>query len=121
VAARKYGEKLAEEQEVAAGLSDMVMETYAMESALLRTRKILAGKGAEGTRVHLAATQVLISDALDRVEKDARTTLAASASGDTLRTYLALLRRVLKREPVDVVALRRQVARAALAANRYPF
>jgi alkylation response protein AidB-like acyl-CoA dehydrogenase len=121
VAVQKYMDKLADEQEVAAALSDMVMDTYAMESALLRTKKILAGKGADGAGIQVAATQVFLGDALDRVEKSARTVLAASASGDTLRTYLALLRRVLKREPVDAVALRRQVARAALAANRYPF
>ncbi|HKZ53515.1 MAG TPA: acyl-CoA dehydrogenase family protein [Candidatus Acidoferrales bacterium] len=121
VAVQKYMDKLADEQEVAAALSDMVMDTYAMESVLLRTKKILAGKGADGARIQVAATQVFLGDALDRVEKNARTVLAASASGDTLRTYLALLRRVLKREPLDAVALRRQVARAALAANRYPF
>ncbi len=121
VAVQRYIEKLAEEQEVAAALSDIVMDIYAMESALLRTKKALAAKGVDGSKVQQAAAQVFISDGLDRVEQNARTALAASASGDTLRTYLALLRRTLKRETVDTVALRRQVARAVLAANRYPF
>lgn len=120
VAVQKYMEKLADEQEIAAALSDTVMEIYAMESALLRTEKLLARKGADGAALAVAATQVFVADALDRVEKHARTVLAASATGDTLRTELALLRRLLKREPVDAVALRRRVARAALEANRYP-
>ena len=49
-----------------------------------------------------------------------RTALAACAAGDTLRSQLALLRRLLKREPVDAIALRRKDARAAIEAGRYP-
>jgi hypothetical protein len=95
------------------------MDAYAAESALLRTRKIAARKG--GAALQTAATQVFVADALDRVEQNARTVLAACAEGDTLRAQLALLRRLLKREPPNTVALRRQVAAAALEANRYPF
>jgi butyryl-CoA dehydrogenase len=119
VAGQKYMDKLADEQEVAGALADIVMDAYAAESALLRTRKIAARKG--GAALQTAATQVFVADALDRVEQNARTVLAACAEGDTLRAQLALLRRLLKREPPNTVALRRQVAAAALEANRYPF
>ncbi|MFQ5724295.1 MAG: acyl-CoA dehydrogenase family protein, partial [Terriglobia bacterium] len=121
VAVQKYMDKLADEQEVAAALSDIVIETYAMESTLLRTQKLLQTKGAERAALSVAATRVFLADGLDRVEKQARSVLAACESGDTLRTQLALLRRLLKREPVNGVALRRQVARAVLDARRYPF
>jgi len=121
VAGQRYMEKLADEQEVAAALAEMAMDAYAMESTLLRTKKILARKGPASAPLHVAATQVFVADALDRVEKNARTVLAACAAGDTLRTQLAMFRRLVKREPVNSVALRRQVATAALAANRYPF
>ncbi|MBI4465978.1 MAG: acyl-CoA dehydrogenase family protein [Acidobacteria bacterium] len=120
VAVQRYMDKLADEQEIAAALSDIVMDIYAMESVLLRTEKLRERKGADGAAVQVAATRVFVADGLDRVEKQARTVLAASASGDTLRTQLALLRRLLKREPVNDVALRRQVARACLDARRYP-
>ncbi|MDA2913184.1 acyl-CoA dehydrogenase family protein [Acidobacteriia bacterium AH_259_A11_L15] len=121
VAVQKYMDKLADEQEVAAALSDIVMEAFAMESTLLRTQKLLQTKGAERAALPVAATRVFLADALDRVEKQAKSVLAACESGDTLRTQLALLRRLLKREPVNGVALRRQVARAVLEAHRYPF
>jgi butyryl-CoA dehydrogenase len=121
VAGQRYMEKLADEQEIAAALAEMAMDTYAMESTLLRTKKILARKGATGAPVHTAATQVFVADGMDRVERNARLVLAASAAGDTLRTQLAMLRRVVKREPASTVGLRRQVAAAALAAKRYPF
>jgi butyryl-CoA dehydrogenase len=120
VAGQKYMDKLADEQEVAGALADMVMDTYAAECALLRTRKI-AGQNGRTAALATAATQVFVADALDRVEQNARTVLAACAEGDTLRAQLALLRRLLKREPPNTVALRRQVAQAALEAGRYPF
>ena len=120
VAGQKYMDKLADEQEVAGALSDIVMDTYAAQSVLLRTQKVVAQNGST-VALATAATQAFVADALDRVEQNARTVLAACASGDTLRAQLALLRRLLKREPPNTVALRRHVARAVLAANRYPF
>jgi hypothetical protein len=41
------------------------------------------------------------------------------AEGDTLRTLLAALRRLLKPHPVNTVALRRQLADAATAHGGY--
>jgi butyryl-CoA dehydrogenase len=62
-----------------------------------------------------------LHDGAARIEASARTALAASLEGDMLRTQLAVLRRFTKREPADTVALRRIVAIAVEAANRYPF
>ena len=49
----------------------------------------------------------------------ARSALAAMADGDTLRTLLAALRRVLKVTPVNTVALRRQLADTTVERGRY--
>jgi hypothetical protein len=67
------------------------------------------------------ATRVFTYDAMDRIEKEARTALAATSDGDTLTTQLAALRRLAKHAPVDTIALRRRVADAVLAQDRYPF
>ncbi len=119
VAAQKYMDKLRDEQEVVGVLADIVMDTYAAESALLRARKIVSQKGTADV-LPVVMTQVFVRDALDRVERNARTALAACAAGDTLRSQLALLRRLLKREPIDAIALRRKDTRAAIEAGRYP-
>ena len=58
---------------------------------------------------------------MDRIEKEARTALAAAVDGDTLRTQLAVLRRFTKHEAVNTVSLRRRVADAVLSQDRYPF
>ena len=67
------------------------------------------------------AARVFTYDAMDRIEKDARTALAATSDGDTLTTQLAALRRRAKHAAVDTIGLRRSVAMDVLAQVRYPF
>ncbi|MGA9884674.1 MAG: acyl-CoA dehydrogenase family protein [Candidatus Acidiferrales bacterium] len=119
-AVEKFRDQLANQQEVVASLANIVMNVYAMESALRRAQK------AASSRSNVAgamadATRAFIYDAMDSIEKDARTALAGTESGDTLATLLAALRRFAKHAPVDVIALRRSVAAAVLAQDRYPF
>jgi alkylation response protein AidB-like acyl-CoA dehydrogenase len=120
-AMQKFREKLADEQEIVAALSNIVMEIYAIESVLRRAQKAQAAKGEASTAAMTAAAQAFIYGASDRVEKEARTALVATLQGDMLRTQLAVLKRFSKREPVDVIALRRRVADAVLVQDRYPF
>jgi len=119
-ALQKFRERLAEQQEVVAALANVVMDVYAMESSLRRAEKAAARRG-EAASVMGDAARAFIYDAMDRVEKEARTALAASAEGDTLLTQLAVLRRFAKHSPVDTIAMRRRVADAVLAQHRYPF
>ena len=119
-AVQKFREQLAEHQEIVAALSNVVMDVYAMESTLRRAQKAFAARG-EAASVMCDAARAFIYDAMDRVEKEARTALAATADGDTLVTQLAVLRRFAKHAPIDTIALRRRVAGAVLAQDRYPF
>jgi alkylation response protein AidB-like acyl-CoA dehydrogenase len=119
-AVQKFREKLAEEQEIIAALANIVMDVYAMESTLRRAQKASAARGPAASVMGDAAG-AFIYDALDRVEKEARTALAATAGGDTLVTQLAVLRRFAKHPPLDTIVIRRRVADAVLAQDRYPF
>ncbi len=115
-AMQTYGEKLTEEQEVLTLSADIITDLFAAESVLLR-----AAAAAGGPHLHHAAAQVFIHDAAQRVETAARTALGAIAEGDTLRTLLAALRRVLKVQPVNTVRLRRAIADAVLERKAYVF
>lgn len=119
VAAQKYMTKLGEEQEIVGALSDVVMDAFAAESSLLRAQKLHAS-GNSKAEMAVIMTQVFVRDALDRIEINVRTALAACEEGDMLRTQLAMLRRLLKREPVNSVALRRRVSDAVIEQGRYP-
>jgi hypothetical protein len=92
-----------------------VTDVFAAESVLLRA------VGAQAADLHSAAARVYISDAAGRLELGARTALAAMTEGDMLRTLLAALRRLLKVQPVNTVALRRQLADAVTDRKGYPF
>jgi alkylation response protein AidB-like acyl-CoA dehydrogenase len=120
-AVQKFREKLAEEQELIAALSNIVMEIYGMESSLLRAQKAAAAKGEAATQVMSDAARVFIHDAMERVEHEAKRALAAVNEGDMLTTQMAVLKRFGKRAPVDTIALRRNVAAAVQAQDKYPF
>ena len=121
-AMQTYGEKMADEQEVLMAAADIVIDVYGSESALLRTLQLAdARSGQAGDTLHEAAARVFINDAAVRVEASAKTALAAMAEGDTLRTLLAALRRLLKVTPVNTVTLRRQLADATVERRTYPF
>ena len=119
-AVQRFREKLADEQEIVGELANVVMEVYAMESAVLRAAQALARNDSAAPAMADAA-RLVVYDGMDRIEKQARTALEATAQGDTLRTQLAVLKRFSRREAVDTIALRRNVAAAVLAAERYPF
>jgi alkylation response protein AidB-like acyl-CoA dehydrogenase len=109
---RKYPGTLDKQQEILMHIADMMIETYAMESALLRSRK-LAGQGTQTGAGDLAA--VLLRDALGRIEIAARNVLAAAPGPGSLQ----LLRRLASYEPVDAIELRRRIARRLLQAEKY--
>jgi alkylation response protein AidB-like acyl-CoA dehydrogenase len=114
-AMQTYGEKLTDQQEVLTLAADVMIDVFAAESVLLRASQ----PGA--STLAIAAAEVYITDAAARVEVAARSALAAMAEGDTLRTLLAALRRVLKTTPVNTVARRRQIADVIVERKAYPY
>ena len=120
-AVQKFREKLADEQELVAALANVVMEVYAMESCLLRAQKAAAAKGEAAIKTMIDAARVFISDAMERLEHEAKRALAAVHEGDMLTTQMAVLKRFGKRPALDTIALRRGIAAAVQAQDRYPF
>jgi len=120
-AVQKFREKLAEEQELIAALANMVMEIYGMESSLLRAQKSADARGEASASVLIDAARVFIADAAERVDHEAKRAIAAVHKGDMLLTQLAVLKRFGKRPVVDTIALRRRIAAAVEAQDRYPF
>ena len=119
VASQRFMAALEEQQEVMADLADMIAQVYALESALLRARK-LASAGKASAEVAAAMTGLLAEETMALAEQGARRVLAASAEGDLLRTQLAILKRLARYTPADTVALSRAVARQCNQLERYP-
>jgi alkylation response protein AidB-like acyl-CoA dehydrogenase len=120
-AVQKYMMKLEEEQEILASISDIVIEVFAMESALLRALKSMERFGNEKFHIQKAMVQVYVNDAFERIEGFAKRAFAAIAEGDTLRTQLSALKKLTRFTPVNTISLRREIADAVIKIGRYPF
>jgi hypothetical protein len=120
-AVQKFREKLADEQELIGALANIVMEIYAMESSLLRAQKAANTKGEAASSVMIDAARVFIADAAERVDHEAKRAIAAVHEGDMLMTQMAVLKRFGKRPAMDTIGLRRRIAAAVQAQDRYPF
>jgi len=119
VASQRFMTALQEQQEVMADLADMISQVYALESALLRARK-LAAAGTSSSEAAAAMTGLLADETIALAERASRRVLAACSEGDLLRTQLAILRRLARFTPADSVALSRTVARLCIQAERFP-
>ena len=119
VASQRFMTALQDQQEVMADLAEIIMQVYALESALLRTRKLAAACHSSAEAAE-AMTGLLADVAMGLTERAARRVLAACAEGDLLRTQLAILRRLARFTPADAIGLSRTVARHCIQLERYP-
>jgi alkylation response protein AidB-like acyl-CoA dehydrogenase len=120
LAMQTYGQKLSDEQEVLTHIADIVIDTYSAESAVLRAEGAF-NSHASNASLQADAARVFVNDAAMRIEAAAKQALAAMTEGDTLRTMLAGLRRLLKVTPINTVAPRRRLADETVARGAYPF
>ncbi|WP_163874637.1 acyl-CoA dehydrogenase family protein [Paenibacillus favisporus] len=118
-AVQKYQLKLEDEQEILSHLSDMMISVYAMESALLRTQKIIDRSGEDKARLPILMTTVFVHDEFNKIETWAKEVLAAMESGDTLRTQLSVLKKLTRKSPVNTLGLKREIAEKVIAAEKY--
>jgi alkylation response protein AidB-like acyl-CoA dehydrogenase len=118
VAVQKLGPKLEQEQEVLANLADMIIQIYALESGLLRAKKLHAQDPAKA-ELQVKMVQVFAQSVIQKIDELAKTTLAAVESGDTLRTQLSVLKKLTRYTPLNVVQLKREIAAKVIEAQKY--
>jgi alkylation response protein AidB-like acyl-CoA dehydrogenase len=121
-AAQKYMMGLADQQEVLLNCADIITDAYQMESAILRTKKLIDANGEDAAARQIDIAGVFCNDAIQRIEMKARNTLAAIAEGDEGRTLLAALKRFTKNNfPINTIAARQRIADVLIEANTYAF
>ena len=118
-ATQKYMQTIQDQQEIMGAIADMAIEAYAMESAVVRTQKIVEAKGEAAAAIPVAMTRVYLSQAFEKVESAAKKVITAVAEGDMLRTQLAILRRLAKYEPFNTIELRQQIAQTMIERGKY--
>lgn len=121
VAAQKFGQNLAKEQEVLAKVADIVIEIFAMESGLLRTLKIINKDGEAKAAYQIKAVQAYVNDMVPQIESWAKDVIAYVEEGDMLRTQLAGIKKLARYQPIDGITLKREIADRIIELEAYPF
>ncbi|HEY0320295.1 MAG TPA: acyl-CoA dehydrogenase family protein [Pyrinomonadaceae bacterium] len=114
-----YGDALAGEQEVLGHIADIIIEVYALESAILRAEKLIKAKGEPDSTTASDITRVYASDAADRMEHSAKQVLAALAEATEADSLPDNVRRLTHHTPHNTVAARRRISDAIIRAGRY--
>ncbi|MBU2913705.1 acyl-CoA dehydrogenase family protein [Reichenbachiella agariperforans] len=118
-AAQTFGPAFETEQEIMMNVADMMIQIYAAESAVLRAEKLVSIQGAEASKLQINAAKVYLYDAADKINKAGKDAIASFTTGDEQKVMLMGLKRFTKTNPVNVKALRREIADQMIAENKY--
>ncbi|MCM3745801.1 acyl-CoA dehydrogenase family protein [Paenibacillus pasadenensis] len=118
-AVQKYQTKLDQEQEILSNMADIMIGVFAMESAILRTKKRIKLQGGAKAQLGVDMTVVFVQEEFARIAELAKETLAAMETGDTLKTQLSVLKKLTKTATNDTVKLKRRIASRVIEAERY--
>ena len=119
-AVQRYGTALEGEQEVLAGLADLAIALFTTESAVVRASQAPGETDAAAASCHLDLARLAVLERVGPAELIARSLAARIAEGDEARMLQSGIRRLLRGEPVDRIAIARRVAVAIEAAGGYP-
>jgi alkylation response protein AidB-like acyl-CoA dehydrogenase len=109
---RAYGDDLPAQQEIVMQLADLMIDIFAMESALLRARRLAVRRDGP---IAAAMAAVFMDDARTRIARAAGTIIAALGSMADSASLLPRVRALASGPAVDTIRLRRQIAAHLLA------
>lgn len=119
---KKYGEKLEEHQQMLLNVSDVLIEVYMAESALLRTEKNAKRYGEENQRNQIHMTQLYLYQAVDTIQSKAKQVIISSSNGDEQKGLLMGLKRFTKYyEYPNVIDLKNKISDKLKEENKYCF
>jgi alkylation response protein AidB-like acyl-CoA dehydrogenase len=113
-----YGDSLVNEQEVLGHIADITIEVYALESALLRTEKLVTARSEPDSATPIDITRVYASDAADRMEHSAKQVMATLADAGEV-VPLDDVRQLTRHKTLNTIVARRRIADSVIRAGRY--
>jgi alkylation response protein AidB-like acyl-CoA dehydrogenase len=116
LAYERYAAELEKQQEILMNISDIIMEVFAMESSLLRCRKL---RSTHNTTNAADMCAVFLRQAMDRIEISSRAVIGTCSNSTNLQHNVAALRSLANYDPLDAVTLRRSIAGRLLSAGCY--
>ena len=120
-AVQKYGPELEEHQQMLLAASDILIEIYMAESAVLRAEKSTKNN-SENADYQVAMAQLYLYNAVDTITSKAKMAIISFAEGDQQRMMLMGLKRFTKYQTMpNIVGLRNTIAEKVALENQYPF
>jgi alkylation response protein AidB-like acyl-CoA dehydrogenase len=110
---KSFGDRARDEQESLALISDMVMEVYGLESAILRTQRLITRRGFDRCAVPIEICRVFAREAVLKVEQAARIVASETTGAEDVVDKLT------HRAPIKAIAARRLIADSIIEAGRY--
>lgn len=120
-AVQKLMMTLSKEQEILMNISDVIINTYMAESAMLRVEKMVAEKGIEACMVYVDMVKTFVNSCALEINKSAKEALNGFAEGDELRMMLMGVKRFTKTELYNTKESRRRIAQQLIDDNEYKF
>jgi alkylation response protein AidB-like acyl-CoA dehydrogenase len=92
-------------------LANMIIDLYAMDSVVNRTRLLIGHRAEEDDDLRLAMTNVFVASANERVIDGARRILVNEFEGDELRRHLAL-EAIVPHMPIRTITMKTRISEA---------
>ena len=115
----KYGVSLEDEQEVASDLADILIQMYAMESAILRAKKVMNEKGEETAEIVVHMTSVFTREAIEAISSFAKNVFSFIAEGENLVKHLAVIRGLGETMPINSNQIKRTISAKVIKREKY--
>ena len=115
-----WGEKLDQEQEALLVLADLMIATFASETASARAAQARSA-GHPMAALHEDVAAIIKVEALMQARTQVRLLLTSVVAGETLHAAIAQMEQTLILPDTNVVAAKRRIAEAVVARRAYPF
>jgi hypothetical protein len=118
-ASEKLGNNLKDEQELMMNISEMIIDTYMLESALLKTEKIISKYGREKHEEKISICINFLHHVVEKVNKNGKEAIYAILEGDEQKILLMGLKRFTKVSAANLKEHRRLIAKKLIEENKY--
>ena len=121
-ALQKYGEEIEKHQQLMLAASDILIQIYMAESAILRAEKIAKKDGEEAAKEKIAMAKLNLFHAIDIIETAGKHSIISFSTGDEQRMMLMGLKRYIKYVNMpNIIELRNIIASKVIKENKYCF
>ena len=117
----KYKKDLVKEQELLMRIADLIIETYIIESAILKTEKVIEKQGLEKSATEIHMTQNYLQNSINIARSSAEEIIMSTTSGFKNKLLLSVCKKFTKPLKYDIKEIRRSISKKLQTETKYTF